>query len=125
MYSALAGFVEPGETLENAVMREVQEETGVQVQEVCYHSSQPWPFPASLMLGFTAGARRGPVTLKDQELEDARWFSRPEMASLMERGELKLPPAYSIAYHLIEDWYNMGSQGPLKGIHATIGSSAS
>lgn len=125
MYSALAGFVEPGETLENAVMREVQEETGVQVQHISYHSSQPWPFPASLMLGFMAGAQRGQVTLKDHELEDARWFTRQEMAALMEEGKLRLPPAFSIAYHLIEDWYNTGSREPLKAIHATIGTRAS
>ncbi|MFQ5691306.1 MAG: NAD(+) diphosphatase, partial [Gemmatimonadota bacterium] len=79
MYSVLAGFVEPGETLEEAVAREVCEETGLAVRDVRYHSSQPWPFPSSLMLGFVAGYEEGPLRVDSGELEDARWFERAEL----------------------------------------------
>src|SRR5580700_562417 len=99
-YSALAGFVEPGESLEETVAREVQEETGTRVSWVRYMASQPWPFPASLMLGFHAGAVRGPVQL-DGELEDARWFGLTQLKS---EGALLLPPTFTIARRLIEAW---------------------
>ncbi|MDH4109935.1 MAG: NAD(+) diphosphatase [Gammaproteobacteria bacterium] len=99
-YSTIAGFVEPGESLEDAVMREVQEETNVIVDDVRYHSSQPWPFPSSLMLGFTAAASTGEIALNDGELEDARWFTRKELAS----GFPKLPPRLSISRRLVDDW---------------------
>lgn len=99
-YSALAGFVEPGETLEEAVVREVEEETGVHVEAVHYFASQPWPFPASLMLGFHATAVQSPVQLNG-ELEDARWFERSELQS--SSGPL-LPPPHTIARQLIEHW---------------------
>lgn len=79
-YSALAGFVSPGESLEEAVAREVLEEVGVQVGRPVYESSQPWPFPVSLMLGFTVAWTAGDVGGADAELEDARWFSREEVA---------------------------------------------
>src|SRR5262249_4560440 len=79
MYSTLAGFVEPGESLEETVRREVYEETGIAVGEVVYHSSQPWPFPASLMIGFHAEARSRTINRVDSELEDAGWFSRAEL----------------------------------------------
>jgi NAD+ diphosphatase len=105
-YSTIAGFVEPGESLEDAVAREVFEETGVIVERIEYHSSQPWPFPASLMLGFTAHALTSEVHLRDQELEDARWFSRAEIAST---GAL-LPPRQSISFRLIEHWFDAGGQ---------------
>ncbi|ANO52924.1 NAD(+) diphosphatase [Woeseia oceani] len=99
-YSTVAGFVEPGESLEDAVAREVLEETDVEVEDVHYHSSQPWPFPASLMLGFHARATSVAIKLNDGELEDAQWFSRKELRS----GFPKLPPRLSIARRLVEDW---------------------
>jgi len=116
MYSCLAGFVEPGETLEHAVIREVQEESGIVVQQVHYRSSQPWPFPGSIMIGFTAVARRTQVTLYDKELEDARWFSRESMVSAIREGSLKVSRPISIAYRLIEEWFDAGSDTPLAEI---------
>ena len=101
VYSTLAGFVEPGESLEEAVRREVHEETAVEVDEVHYHSSQPWPFPSSLMLGFTARARTTEILLSPDELEDARWFTRDQVRR---REGVELPSTISIARRLIEDW---------------------
>lgn len=100
-YSTIAGFVEPGESLEDAVRREVFEETGIEVGETVYQSSQPWPFPRSLMLGFRARAVTTRIRLGDRELEDARWFTREELAS----GTM-LPFAQSIAYRLVVEWMN-------------------
>ncbi len=108
-YSTIAGFVEPGESLEDAVRREVMEETGVQVGALRYHSSQPWPFPSSLMLGFIAQASSHDIHLGDDELEDARWFTRGQIAS----GTPALPPPQSVSFRLIEDWYDSGSARPL------------
>jgi len=101
-YSALAGFVEAGESLEDAVIREVREETGVNATAVSYFASQPWPFPSSLMLGFHATADRSERLQLDGELEHARWFSSTELASGAAR---LLPPPYSIARRLIDTWY--------------------
>ena len=103
-YSTLAGFVEPGETLEQAVAREVAEESGVHIDHCRYLASQPWPFPASLMLGFEAESSLQ-VPRVGAELADARWFEAARMPELIASGELALPPAMSISYHLIEHWY--------------------
>ncbi len=116
-YSALAGFVEPGESLEEAVRREVREEAGVSVDAPRYVASQPWPFPASLMLGFTAEWTGGEPHVRDEELQDVRWFGRAEVAAAAAEdsdadwgtpgdagGELKLPPRLAIARRLVEGW---------------------
>ena len=103
MYSTLAGFVEPGESLEEAVAREVQEESAVRVGRVTYHSSQPWPFPASIMLGFYAEALTDHVVIDPTELTDARWFTRAQLRDPAAHG-FKLPRRDSIARRLIEDW---------------------
>lgn len=112
MHSVLAGFVEPGESLEATVHREVDEETGVQVRDVRYHSSQPWPFPQSLMLGFTAEAVTEEITLHDGELEAAGWFTRSELKSLPEAelgsGDFTLPRKSSIARRLVDEWLAQG-----------------
>jgi NAD+ diphosphatase len=104
-YSALAGFVAPGESLEEAVAREVAEESGVTVRDPAYVASQPWPFPSSLMLGFAAAWAAGEPAVGDEELEDVRWFSRPELAAARRgAGPLLLPPPEAIARALIERW---------------------
>ena len=107
MYSTLAGFVEPGESLEEAVRREVFEEAGVQVGAVHYHSSQPWPFPASVMLGFHAEAISEEITIDTNELKDARWFTRDQMRNPRDHG-FNLPRGDSIASRLIADWMAHG-----------------
>ncbi len=107
MYSTLAGFVEPGESLEEAVRREVLEEVGVEVGDVHYHSSQPWPFPANIMLGFYGEALTSRITIDPTELADARWFTRDELRD-PDAHDFKLPRGDSIAWHLIEDWLAAG-----------------
>ncbi|MFZ0160035.1 MAG: NAD(+) diphosphatase, partial [Kineosporiaceae bacterium] len=104
-FSTLAGFVEPGESLEAAVRREVFEESGVRVGEVSYRGSQPWPFPSSLMLAFRGRATTTATTVDGVELAQARWWSREELALDVATGELLLPPPVSIARRLIEDWF--------------------
>jgi NAD+ diphosphatase len=102
-YSTLAGFIEPGESLEDAVRREVFEEAGVRVGECSYHSSQPWPFPSSLMLGFTAKATDPSITI-GRELSDARWFSVDELVSGLSDRSIVLPPRVSVSHELIAHW---------------------
>jgi NAD+ diphosphatase len=104
-FSALAGFVEPGESLEEAVAREVAEESGVEVTDLRYRSSQPWPFPASLMIGFHARYAGGDAHVGDAELEAVRWFARDELAAVVAgRTEFHVPPPAAIARRLIDEW---------------------
>jgi NAD+ diphosphatase len=104
-YSVLAGYVEPGETLEDAVRREVREESAIAVDGVSYVASQPWPFPSSLMVGFEARAPGGEPRADDDELADVRWFGPQEVAEAAAgRGDVFLPPPYSIARRLIDGW---------------------
>ena len=110
-WSTLAGFCEPGETLEDAVRREVEEEVGVQVGEVDYFGSQPWPLPASLMLGFTGRALTTEIDVDGAEIEEARWWTRAELADAARSGELVVPRGISISSSLIESWYG----GPIEG----------
>lgn len=98
MYSAIAGFVEPGETVEQAVHRETKEEVGLDVSDLRFFRTQPWPFPSSLMLAYTVVWRAGEVTLVDDELEEARWFSRSELRA---PEGFFYPPPVSLAHHLI------------------------
>jgi NAD+ diphosphatase len=102
--SCLAGFVEPGEAAEQAVIREVAEEVGIAVRDVRYAGSQPWPFPSSLMLAFTAMADVGELHPQPGELASAGWYSRDEVRTAMAQGRLGVPPAVSIARGLIDDW---------------------
>ena len=108
MYSTLAGFVESGESLEQAVAREVFEESGIVVENVQYIASQPWPFPRSIMLGFKAEATNSEITIDEQEIEDAQWFSRDELNQFGTWGdanfEYQLPRQDSIASFLISQW---------------------
>jgi NAD+ diphosphatase len=103
MYSCLAGFVEPGETMEQAVHREVHEEVGIEVEDVRYQASQPWPFPHSLMLGFTARYAGGDLRLDEREILDAGWYAPDELPMI--------PPAMSIARRLIDDWLARAERG--------------
>ena len=105
-YATLAGFVEPGESLEAAVRREVEEETDVRVGRCVYQGSQPWPFPSSLMLGFRAEAETTAIHCRDRELEHAAWFSRDDIVARMKQGELLLSPSRSISYRLIRGWFD-------------------
>jgi len=108
MYSSLAGFVEPGETIENAVRRETREESGITVGRVRYHASQPWPMPHQLMIGCYAEATNVDITFDTAELEDCRWFTREEIGRMLSEGSFDgrtLPIKGTIARRLIEDWY--------------------
>ncbi len=103
LYSCLAGFVEPGETLEEAVHREVFEEVGIEIDDVRYHTSQPWPFPHSLMLGFNARYAGGELVLQESEIVDAQWYQATDLP--------QIPPGMSIARRLIDDWITRRTEG--------------
>jgi NAD+ diphosphatase len=111
-WSTLAGFCEPGETLEDAVRREVDEEVGVRVGEVRYFGSQPWPLPASLMLGFTGRALTTEIDVDGAEIEEARWWTREELRAAGRSGELVVPRGVSISSSLIESWFGRALDGP-------------
>ena len=114
-YSTIAGFVEAGESVEQAVVREVAEETGVEVAEVSYHSSQPWPFSNSLMLGYKAVAKGSTeIKLHDKELEHAQWLSREQLAKRLRNGKFIPPTSFSIAFRLIEEWFNASGETTFK-----------
>lgn len=105
MYSALAGFMEPGETIEEAVRREVLEEAGIKVGKVEYIKSQPWPFPSSLMIGVIAEALNDEINIDNDELEDAKWFNKEDIISVLEKGgddDFRVPDKLAIARHLLE-----------------------
>lgn len=108
MFSVLAGFVEPGEQLEDTVRREIMEEANIAVTDVAYQSSQPWPFPSSLMVGFRARATSFDVVPDMTELEAARWFSRDELLSTVDSDDFRLPRHDSIARRLLDDWLHEG-----------------
>ena len=111
-WSTLAGFCEPGETLEDAVRREVDEEVGVTVGEVSYFGSQPWPLPASLMLGFTGRAVTTEIDVDGAEIEEARWWTRAEFEAAVRSGEMCVPRGISISSSLIESWFGRPLEGP-------------
>lgn len=114
MWSCLAGFVEPGESFEDAVRREIREEVGIACGRVAYFASQPWPFPTSLMIGCHAEALSRDITIDREELEDARWFDRDEAVAMLQRKHpdgLTTPPAVAIAHHLIRSWVENESGG--------------
>jgi NAD+ diphosphatase len=108
MYSCLAGFIEPGETMEDAVRRETLEESGIRIGRVRYHASQPWPMPHSLMIGVYAEAQSLDITRDTNELEDCRWFDRAEteamLADVLGETDASAPPPGAIAHRLMRDW---------------------
>ena len=106
MYSALAGFMDQGESIEEAVAREIMEEAGIRVENIRYHSSQPWPFPSSLMIGCHADAATTDIVMDPGEMADVRWFQREEVLLALEEksNELMVPGPIAIAYHLIKAW---------------------
>ena len=114
-FSTLAGFVEPGESLEGAVIREVAEESGIEVHSPQYLGSQPWPFPASLMLGFIATAVNTNEVPDGVEIMDLRWFTREELAAAVQNGDVTIPTGASVSRALIEHWYGGRLEVPAEG----------
>ena len=104
LYAVIAGFVEPGESIESAVKREVEEETGIRVTNIKYHSSQPWPFPCSLMIAFTATAENVDIDNDEDELDDVRWFSRDELKKKLAANQITIASKVSMAYTLLSEW---------------------
>ena len=102
-YSVLAGFVEPGETIEESVKREILEESNIKVHNIRYYGSQPWPFPAALMLAFTAEAENEDIRV-DDELEDVQWFTRQQLQEMLKEGYVTIAPRYTVAHNLIVGW---------------------
>ncbi len=111
MWSVLAGFVEPGEAIEDAVVREVWEEARIRVHGMRYAASQPWPFPASVLLGFHAQASGDKPAVEQDELEAADWFSRAAITQGLEQGQLYLPPPFTLSFHLLAGWFDQ-AEGP-------------
>jgi len=123
-YSVLAGFVEPGESAEQTVLREVREEAGVIVTALRYHASQPWPFSGAgaLMLGYFAQAQDARIKVDGDELEHAQWFTRDALTRALQQNQLRLSPAISISHRLIEHWFDAESKTPLREVLARCGS---
>jgi len=112
-FSTIAGFIEPGESLEDAIRREVAEETNIKVGDTSYIASQPWPFPAALMIGFHARGLSEDIRLNDGELAEARWVSREDISS----GNVLCPTRFSVAYHLVETWFDQYDGPTLKELN--------
>ncbi|MBT3371883.1 MAG: NAD(+) diphosphatase [Rhodospirillaceae bacterium] len=115
-FSTVAGFVEPGETLEDAVRREVVEEVGVLTGAVMYRASQPWPFPSSLMMGFWARATSSAIKVDGEEIGEAAWFTRADIDRALAADEIILPPEDSISRRLVEDWRNLAEGTIIEGL---------
>ena len=116
MWSILAGFVEPGESIEDAVIREVWEEARIEVTGMRYFASQPWPFPASVLMGFHATGVATEPQVEQDELDAAGWFSRDAIRAGVEAGELRLPPPFTLSYRLLEAWYDLKAESPLRDL---------
>lgn len=118
MWSVLAGFVEPGESIEDTVIREVWEEARIKVSGMRYFASQPWPFPASVLVGFHAVAEPDQPQVEQDELEAADWFSREQVCEALLNKQLFLPPPFTLSFRLIESWYDLKAEAPLASVLA-------
>lgn len=119
-YALVAGFVEPGESFESAVARETYEETGIELDDITYFSTQPWPFPGSVMVGFFAHAVTEKITLHDGELEEAKWMTRDEIEKGLRDKTMRNPTKFSIAYRLLETWFDREGHRKLSDIISEI-----